>query len=152
MIKIRKSRDGDGERTVEIWRSAVDATHHFLTPVDRLTIDDEVQAFLPSTPSWLAVDENDRGIGFMLVEDGVLEALFVDPAFHGRGVGRALVEQAILLSSTPITTDVNEQNPLAIGFYGHLGFHPIGRSPNDGQGRAYPLIHMRLSELRTLSV
>jgi len=152
MIKIRESRIGDGERAVEIWRRAVDATHHFLTPVDRLEIDEEVQAFLPSAPLWLAVDENDRGIGFMLVESGALEALFVDPVFHGRGVGKALVEQAVLLCSTPITTDVNEQNALAIGFYKNLGFHPTGRSPVDGQGRAYPLIHMRLSELRTAPV
>ena len=44
---------------------------------------------------------------------------------------------------SPIFTDVNEQNLQAVGFYEHLGFVPIGRSERDGQGRAYPLIHLR---------
>jgi hypothetical protein len=36
------------------------------------------------------------------------------------------------------------QNAQALGFYRHLGFMEIGHSPSDGQGRPYPLIHMRL--------
>lgn len=62
----------------------------------------------------------------------------VDPAYHGQRVGRRLVEHGLAL-----TTDVNEQNPQALGFYQRLGFQPSGRSERDGQGRAYPLIHLR---------
>lgn len=36
---IRNSRSGEGERAIEIWRRAVDATHHFLAPEDRSFID-----------------------------------------------------------------------------------------------------------------
>lgn len=42
--------------------------------------------------------------------------------------------------------DVNEQNPDDIGFYKRLGFSLVGRSPLDGQGNPFPLIHMELSE------
>jgi putative acetyltransferase len=38
---------------------------------------------------------------------------------------------------------VNEQNRSALAFYEHLGFERTGRSPVDGQGRPYPLIHLR---------
>jgi putative acetyltransferase len=41
-----------------------------------------------------------------------------------------------------MTTDVNEQNAQAVGFYEHMGFTRTGRSPLDGQGRPYPLIHL----------
>jgi len=41
-----------------------------------------------------------------------------------------------------LTTDVNEQNGQAIGFYESMGFLRVGRSPVDGQGRPYPLIHL----------
>ena len=128
---------------VEIWRAAVDATHDFLTPEDRIAIDEEVQGFLPSTPLWVAVDETDRPIGFMLLDDDRMEALFVHSAHHHQGVGRALVGHALQLQPA-ITTEVNEQNAQAVGFYEHLGFVRTGRSADDGQGRPYPLVHRQL--------
>lgn len=50
-----------------------------------------------------------------------MEALFVHPEHRGVGIGHKLVRHALTLSST-ITTDVNEQNFQAVGFYMHLGF------------------------------
>jgi len=145
--KIRPSRPQDGDRVVNIWRAAVDATHHFLAVEDRQAIDIEVQQFLPYCPLWLAVDRQDLAIGFMGLAGAHLDALFIDPAYHGNGIGRQLVSLA--LSFHPIiTTDVNEQNPRAVGFYQRLGFIPFGRSPVDTQGRAYPLIHLRLDPKR----
>lgn len=141
MIAIRRSRDDDGARIVEIWRDAVDATHDFLTRDDRIALDELVSGFLPGAPCWLAVDDKDRPVAFMLIDDGHMDALFVDPAVRGTGVGAALVRHA-LASHPRMTTDVNEQNGQAIGFYEHLGFRRTGRSPLDGQGRPYPLIHL----------
>ena len=143
-MKIRTSTPADGQRAVEIWRDAVDATHDFLTAEDRAAIGEEVKAFLPDAPLWLAVDADDRPIAFMLLDGISMEALFIDPDWRGKGVGKALVEHAIALHGA-ITTEVNEQNGQAVGFYEKMGFVPIGRSERDGQGRAYPLIHLRFS-------
>ena len=41
--------------------------------------------------------------------------------------------------------DVNEQNVQALGFYEHVGFAVVSRSPVDGQGKPYPLLHMELA-------
>lgn len=142
MIRLRTSEPRDGARVIEIWRDAVDATHDFLAANDRQAIEAEVRAFLPAAPLWLAVDENDRAVGFMLLDNGHMEALFIDPAHRGSGVGRSLVAHALRLHPV-LTTDVNEQNGQAIGFYERLGFRRAGRSELDGQGRAYPLIHLR---------
>ncbi|WP_420136850.1 acetyltransferase [Sphingomonas sp.] len=141
MFEIRPSRPQDGQRIVEIWREAVDATHHFLSNADRIALEQQVGGFLPYAPLSLAVDQDDRPIAFMLVADGHLEALFVDPAFHGRGIGTALLRHALAMHPG-LTTDVNEQNGQAIGFYERMGFGRTGRSPLDGQGRPYPLIHL----------
>lgn len=143
-MTIRRSNPEDGPRAVEIWRAAVDATHDFLTPRDRAGIDTLVQDFLPAAPLWLAVDESGATAGFLLLEGAHIEALFIDPVCHGSGVGRALVEFALTLQPE-LTVDVNEQNGQAVGFYEHLGFVRTGRSAIDGQGRPYPLLHMRLA-------
>jgi putative acetyltransferase len=142
MIRIRQSTPADGERAVQIWCDAVDATHDFLTVGDRAAIETEVRSFLPAAPLWLAVDTDDRPVGFMLLDGSSMEALFIDPAHRGTGVGRALVAHALERHSV-LTTEVNEQNGQAVGFYERLGFVPVGRSELDGQGRAYPLIHLR---------
>lgn len=142
MIKIRTSTRKDGERVMDIWRRAVDATHDFLSPDDRRDIEKEVAGFLPGAPLWVAVDSQDRAVAFMLLGGSHMEALFVDPAHRGSGVGRSLVRHALSICPN-LTTDVNEQNAQAVGFYARMGFQPTGRSETDGQGRSYPLIHLR---------
>lgn len=142
MITLRTSDTRDTGHILEIWRKAVDATHDFLRAEDRIAIEDEVKAFLPQVPLTLAVDASDQPIGFMFLQEGHMEALFIDPGHHGKGIGSALV-QAALAAHPALTTDVNEQNAQAMGFYRKLGFEPTGRSDLDGQGRPYPLVHLQ---------
>ena len=73
--------------------------------------------------------------------------VIVDPVAGGTGVGRRLVEHARSLAPA-LTTDVNAENEQALGFYRRLGFVETGRSERDGQGRPYPLIHLRLATRR----
>ena len=141
MINIRISNASDSLRVMQIWRNAVAATHHFLNPNDRDEIEIEVSQFLPAAPLWLATDAEDKPLGFMLLDHAHMDALFIDPACRGQGIGKTLVEYALELHPN-LTTEVNEQNEQAVGFYKHLGFVPTGRSVRDGQGRPYPLIHL----------
>ncbi|MDV0437327.1 acetyltransferase [Xanthomonas sacchari] len=140
-IAIRRARADEGARAVQIWQEAVDATHQFLSAPDRLAIQTLVREFLPSAPLWFAVDAHDRPLALMLIEDGHMQALFVDPAYRGTGVGAALVRQGLALHPR-MTTDVNEQNHQAVGFYERMGFRRTGQSPRDHQGKPYPLIHL----------
>jgi putative acetyltransferase len=144
-IRIRKSRPEEGFRVVEIWRASVEATHDFLLPGDIDKLDVLVRGFLPQAPLWVATDEVDRAIGFMGLSDAHMASLFIDPAWSGLGVGRALVEHALTFHSV-LTTEVNEQNVLAVALYQRMGFFPTGRSSTDGNGFPYPLIHLRFEK------
>lgn len=138
MIRLRTARPDDAAACYTLWHAAVSATHDFLSPADFATIAAEVQAMLPATPMTVAVDADDTPLGFMIMDGTHMEALFIHPAHHGSGIGRLLVDS----NAGRVTTDVNEQNSGAIGFYRRLGFVPTGRSALDGQGRPYPLVHL----------
>ena len=142
MTVIRKARPEDAPRLLAIWRGAVLATHHFLTPADFVEIETMMaEQYLPAAPLWLVVDEHDVALAFMGMTERHIDSLFVDPDRRGGGIGRALVDHA--RSEHPgLTVDVNEQNAGAVGFYERLGFKRIGRSPQDDAGRPYPLLHL----------
>ncbi|MBP0444638.1 acetyltransferase [Roseomonas sp. SSH11] len=142
MARIRRSSESDLPFLLAIWRGAVRATHGFLSPADFFRIERLVaEDYLPRGGFWVAADDGNRPLGFMGMTGAHVDALFVDPAFHGQGIGRLLLGQA-LEEAGPVTVDVNEQNGEALGFYRRMGFRPFGRSETDGEGRPYPLLHL----------
>ncbi|MFP1557928.1 acetyltransferase [Escherichia coli] len=90
--------------------------------------------FVPSAGSAVvAVNERDQPVGFMLLSGQHMDALFIDPDVRGCGVGRMLVEHALSMAPE-LTTNVNEQNEQAVGFYKKVGFKVTGRSEVDDLG------------------
>ena len=141
VISIRRSRHDEGKKLIAIWRRSVDATHDFLSKEYRAELEDLVSAFLPEAPLWVAVTEKDEAVAFMLLTGEHMDALFVDPTVRGCGVGKLLIEHALTLAPK-LTTNVNEQNEQAVGFYQKMGFKVTGRSETDDLGKPYPLLHL----------
>ena len=141
VISIRRSRHDEGKKLIAIWRRSVDATHDFLSKEDRADLEDLVSAFLPEAPLWVAVPEKDEPVAFMLLTGEHMDALFVDPTVRGCGVGKLLIEHALTLAPK-LTTNVNEQNEQAVGFYKKMGFKVTGRSETDDLGKPYPLLNL----------
>ena len=141
-MKVRKGTPADAPRALEIWRDAVDATHRFLTPADRVEIDALVATFVREAQLWLVDDDAGWAAGFLVMDGAMIDALFVDPALHGHGYGSALLAHALELSPQA-TVDASEQATNALPFYEAKGFVRTGRSETDPQGRPYPLIHLR---------
>jgi len=143
MARIRLGTEADVPRALAIWRAAVDATHGFLSPEHRAEIDAVVaEQFLPHAPLWLVEDETGAVQGFLALDGDMIDALFVDPAAHGRGFGSALVAHALSLSPDA-RVDANAQADNALPFYLARGFEVVGRSESDPQGRPYPIVHLR---------
>lgn len=138
---LRRGDARDVAAVVAVWRAAVVATHHFLSPTD---IEDYARRlpseFLPSMD--VVVAERDGAVvGFGGTSGPRLEMLFVDPRAQGAGVGTALLDHVVARGITDV--DVNEQNPDAVGFYRRRGFELVGRSALDADGRAFPILHLR---------
>ncbi|TWF76896.1 putative acetyltransferase [Pseudonocardia hierapolitana] len=142
-LALRAATESDWPDLVRIWRRAVEATHSFLAPSDIDEIETQVRTtVLPSLTVTVAQRARSGSVGWIGVHDTQVEALFVDPTAHRQGVGRALLDAATA-AMPHVTLDVNEQNPSAVGFYKRHGFVEIGRSERDGEGRPFPLVHMR---------
>ncbi|MDF2390831.1 acetyltransferase [Aeromonas sp. 2MA4] len=144
-MKIEQAKTRDHATLISIWEASVRATHHFLP-------EEEIDALKPLILEhyFAAVDlvcaRDETGIaGFCGVHDGNVEMLFLAPEARGRGIGRLLVAHAISRQGAT-RVDVNEQNVQALGFYQRMGFAVTGRSPLDGQGKPYPLLHMVLAD------
>ncbi|WP_454796463.1 acetyltransferase [Novosphingobium lindaniclasticum] len=139
---IRPGTSDDAPRAFAIWRAAVEATHGFLSAQHKSEIAVQVEQMLPAVPLWIAEDAGGTAQGFMVFAGGSIEALFVDPAVHGRGFGSALVAHALMLEPQA-RVDANEQADNALPFYESRGFQRTGRSERDADGRPYPILHLR---------
>jgi putative acetyltransferase len=150
---IRIPRRGERGALLALWERSVRATHDFLADGEIELLRPLVQEMLASDAFelWVLVDQSDVPIGFMGLAGDAIEALFLDPAHRGQGGGRRLVAHAQALRGGALTVDVNEQNRAAHRFYETLGFVVVDRSPVDGAGRPYPLLHLRRAAGATLA-
>lgn len=141
---IQQATEKDFERLSHIWEASVRATHHFL-PEDYLQL---IKRLLPeifaAMPVMVYVDEHAAINGFLGVAGDKVEMLFIDPAHMGKGIGRKLMQYA-LVELKAVKVDVNEHNEQATAFYRHLGFVVKSRSELDGMGKPFPLLHMELA-------
>lgn len=131
------------DRLVRIWRKSVTATHTFLTSDDMDQIEQFVPLALDSIPTLLVAEENEELLGFAGAEGSKLEMLFIDPNLRGKGIGKLFV-QSLITNYQVTEVSVNEQNPLAKGFYEHMGFKVYRREPIDEQGNPFPILYMKL--------
>lgn len=73
--------------------------------------------------------------GFAAFTQDELAWLYVDPALSRRGVGRALVEDALARMGRPVSIEVLSGNAPALSLYLHCGFREVesvsGRMPGN---------------------
>ena len=116
---------------LEIWEQSVRVTHLFLSDAEVKAIRAYVPKALKSVEH-LIVAETEQPIGFMGVQNGRLEMLFLAPEKRGKGFGKQMLQYGIeTYGITELT--VNEQNPQAVGFYEHMGFETYKRTELRGR-------------------
>lgn len=147
-MKIERASKAEYQTLIEIWEASVRATHDFLSEDDLQQLKPLIlEQYFDAVNLTCAKTNTGRIAGFCGVHDGNIEMLFITPEMRGQGIGSMLAAHAISAQGAT-KVDVNEQNPKALGFYQHIGFAVTGRSPTDGQGKPYPLLHMTLQKVQ----
>lgn len=125
-----------------IWEASVRASHHFLTEDDIRSLCPQAEEAIRQIETlWVVEDENVR-IGFMGIQSGKIEMLFLHPDYFRKGIGRMLIQKAFSELDVQYV-DVNEQNPSAVRFYERMGFRTFRRDSTDDQGNPFPILRMK---------
>lgn len=128
-----------------LWEASVRATHHFLPEEAIRDIAQEVPQALRNVPHLtVALDDQDQPVGFLGIAGHSLEMLFLSPQHQGKGLGAQLFRHGMAQHYIAQIT-VNEQNERALAFYLKRSYKVHHRTPTDGQGRPYPILHLTLS-------
>ncbi|MGB3483303.1 MAG: GNAT family N-acetyltransferase, partial [Mycobacterium sp.] len=127
----------------QIWRSAVTATHDFLTSADIDFFESRLLAEYLGAVRLTVATVGGVAVAFSGLAEGKLEMLFVDQQYRGSGVGSVLLRDAIV-THPGLLVDVNEQNTQAVGFYRRHGFVTVGRQETDPEGRLFPILNLAL--------
>ena len=140
-MTIRPYRNADLEQLLDVWYRSSLLAHAFLADDffedERRRIE---QDWLPvATTTVYEIDR--RVVGFIALNGNEVGAIFVDPDLQGRGIGRALMDDA--RHGRPyLELDVFEANATGRGFYAAYGFEELDRHREPTTG--LPVLRLRI--------
>lgn len=146
MVVLRAYQDGDDDAIIDVWERASALAHPFLS--DDFIASEKIairEQYLPNTQTHVTTID-DRLVGFASLMGDELGALFLSPEFHGRGMGRALVDHAVK-SRQFLDVEVFENNAIGRRFYNRYGFVQTGQTVHEPTGQS--VIRMRWTPANT---
>lgn len=118
---IRRYTQADTDALVAIWEAANALAHPFLSADFVAQVKDDMRAiYLPNAETWV-MEKDGAPVGFISMIDTEIGGLFLDPAHHGQGLGKALIDHVAALKG-PLRVDVFAQNAVGRPFYERYGF------------------------------
>jgi putative acetyltransferase len=127
IVEIRQYKDNDLEAVLSTWERATRLVHSFMT--DEFIAQEKKnieEIYLPNTDTWV-VDIDGEVRGFIALMGNEVGAIFLQPEFHGKGIGKALMDKAQQLQGD-LEVEVFEANSTGRKFYSRYGFELIGES------------------------
>ncbi|MDQ2104019.1 GNAT family N-acetyltransferase [Azospirillum isscasi] len=144
-ISIRFATADDGPRCADIFLHGRRNAFSW-QPEDRFGLDDYYDCV---DGEEVLVAEAGAGlvVGFLSVDvaDRFIHNLFIDPLWRGRGIGSALLREALALLHGSAELACASRNAAARAFYEHNGWTPVPAA--DPEGDAEPLVVYRKSAL-----
>ena len=118
---IRKLEPRDMKRVLEIWLDASVKAHDF---IDKTYWPSQIEnmrdIYIPASETFV-IQDSSRVLGFYSVINHQLAALFVDPDYQGKGLGKQLLSH-VKAQHDQLTLAVYKENASSIAFYQSQGF------------------------------
>ena len=123
-MQIRQYKESDLEAVLDSWEQATRLAHPFMT--DDFIAQERInttEIYLPNTDTWVA-DIAGEVKGFIALMGNEVGAIFLQPACHGKGVGKALMDKAQELHGD-LEVEVFKENTIGRNFYSKYGFEHL---------------------------
>ncbi|WP_369235092.1 N-acetyltransferase family protein [Streptomyces sp. R21] len=122
-VILRRAEDSDARAAADVWLRSFGAA---LPDVRRAHTDDEVRDWfsyvvVPACETWVAVAEG-AVVGLLVLDDGELEQLYLEPSWRGRGLGDRFVALAKERRPDGLGLWTFQVNDAAQRFYERHGF------------------------------
>ena len=120
-MKIRQYSDSDLESVLSSWEVATRLAHPFMT--DEFIAQERknvTEIYMPNTETWVVEIEGNVE-GFIALMGNEVGAIFLQPKFHGKGIGKALMDKAQEIHGN-LEVEVFKENPIGRKFYSQYGF------------------------------
>ncbi|NKB44311.1 MAG: GNAT family N-acetyltransferase [Alphaproteobacteria bacterium] len=118
---IRKYREDDKDVVVSTWRAASELAHPFL---ENDFLDEEEgnvrNVYLAFAETWVTEIDGEV-VGFIALIDNEIGGLFLNPKYHGQGLGKAMVDIAFVEMGS-LKVEVFKDNEIGRRFYDAYGF------------------------------
>ena len=123
---IRPAVPDDFGRLIALWLESAEKSHPFVPKAYWVDLVEEMRSVrLPYSETTVFVQGN-HVVGFISTLDKHVLALYVESKAQSQGVGRELLNQAKLRSSS-LLLDVFSENERGFSFYQREGFVPVER-------------------------
>jgi len=133
-MEIRRIAASDVDDVVQLWNATKRDTYDFIALEQNRSVAEDAAFFrariLARCSIWIAC-EGSAVLGFLALEGSYVDRLYVHPREQRRGIGRALLTQAMELSPQGIELHTHQKNAKARAFYEKNGLRAVrfGVSP-----------------------
>ncbi|UYV36977.1 GNAT family N-acetyltransferase [Rhodobacteraceae bacterium D3-12] len=130
---IRDYTNDDTDGLIDIWWEANALAHPFLPEAFVAQVAYDMRhSYLPNAETSV-LELDGTPIGFIAMIGTEIGGLFLLPAHHGRGHGRALVDH-VVAQKGPLTVEVFAENAVGLPFYERMGFAKTGEYLHEPSG------------------
>jgi putative acetyltransferase len=133
-MKIRQYHPSDLNAVLDSWEVATRLAHTFMSDdfikQERINTAD---IYIPNTDTWVA-EMDGKVVGFIALMGNEVGAIFLQPSFHGMGIGKALMDKARDLHGD-LEVEVFKENTLGRNFYSKYGFNYLEEKPHEPTGQ-----------------
>ncbi|MEH6648630.1 MAG: GNAT family N-acetyltransferase [Motiliproteus sp.] len=130
---IRQYVKQDLADLMSAWENASALAHPFLTAEFQDKVRQDIPSlYLPNADTWVA-EVNGVVVGFVALLGNNVGALFVEPPFHRKGVGKALMDKAQAIHGD-LEVEVFKANSLGRAFYSRYGFELLAETVHQETG------------------
>jgi GNAT superfamily N-acetyltransferase len=138
LFRLREAEEGDAAPVATFFRRVRQACLPYLPNLH--TPEEDLAYFAKRVIGQIEVriaEVDGTFVGFSAYRPGWLDHLYVDPDWHGRRIGTALLRDA-MAANTSLELWTFQKNEEARGFYEHHGFREVERTDGAGNEEREP--------------